>query len=210
MDDTSQQATPSPSSFSQPPSYLYHLHPHESSEEGAVLECPGYCGRVPLPFHSLNYTSHTPPPPSTAGWSACQACPYGQRSEASVCRDCIHPLTTYDYCFLLFYSLLPLFVNVLFHAQWRRRRRRKRSAGSSSTTDHISENLWLVLQVSSALVEASVSATGALLLAQPRGSMEVFGCAKSGGLQEWYSALANPVIDYARTLKCSHELIYPM
>jgi len=91
----------------------------------------------------------------------------------------------------------------------RRRRRRKRST-SPGGKDPVSENLWMVLQVSSAAVEGSLSATASILLAQPRGSLLVFGCVKSGGLQEWYSALANPVVDYARTLKCSHELVYPL
>lgn len=68
--------------------------------------------------------------------------------------------------------------------------------------------LWLVLQMSCSFLESSLSLTSALLLAPPTGWLSVQGCATQG-LYEWYPMFFNPVVNYTKVLRCSHELVYP-
>ena len=70
--------------------------------------------------------------------------------------------------------------------------------------------LWALAQTLCALLESSLALAGAVLLSTPVGRLEIDGCAKQGGLLEWYSMTINPVVNHTRTLHCSHELVYPL
>jgi hypothetical protein len=152
--------------------------------------CPGYCGRVPINDSS----------PENA-YSSCQVCPWGTRAnQQSICAQCNTSLEHYDYSFLIFHALVPLFINGLFVKLYSSRHLRSHSTTSS---------VWTVAQLACCLLESSVAFALSLLLVEPVGSLAVYGCRK-GGIQEWYPMFYNSVINYTYTLRCTQEVVYPL
>ncbi|KAI1701451.1 JNK1/MAPK8-associated membrane protein [Ditylenchus destructor] len=151
-------------------------------------ECPGFCGRIP----QVNESN------GARFLSACQACPWGARSgKQSLCYDCSSSLNAYDYCFFIFHTLVTLFINSLFVVKFYSRRK--------PTSRH---RLWLTAQICCVMLESSLSLITALLISNPSGSLSVYGC-PTQSIYEWYPMFFNPLVNYTKVLRCSHELVYP-
>lgn len=134
----------------------------------------------------------------------------------SVCDECTTPLELYDYSFLVFHALVPLFVNGLFVKWYSARHSRSSAHTYVSRTDCLvyffsllRSQLWLIAQLACCLLESSIAFVCSLLLVKPVGSLVVHGCRK-GGIQEWYPMFHNPVINYTHTLRCTYEVVYPL
>nr|CAD7573491.1 unnamed protein product [Timema californicum] len=61
----------------------------------------------------------------------------------------------------------------------------------------------------SALVETAMAAVLTLLMSEPWGKLEVRSC-RTQKLSDWYTLLHNPNPDYADTLHCTQEAVYPL
>ncbi|KAI6213897.1 hypothetical protein M3Y94_00205500 [Aphelenchoides besseyi] len=154
-------------------------------------QCPGLCGRVPV-----NLTVQPPL------FSSCGPCPWGSRNiDNSRCEECTLPLRFYDYLFLVFHAVLPLFVNGVFIKVYATSDQRSRSRTLPTK--------WLVPQLICAASEATFGLMTSLLIYPPYGSFKLYGCRKSR-LIEWYSMLNNPVVNHTHTLRCTYEIVYPL
>ncbi|KAI6186944.1 hypothetical protein M3Y98_00188300 [Aphelenchoides besseyi] len=153
--------------------------------------CPGLCGRVPI-----NLTVQPPL------FSPCGPCPWGSRNiDNSRCEECTLPLRFYDYLFLIFHAVLPLFVNGIFIKVY--------ATSDQRTRSRTLPTKWLVSQLICAALEATLGLMTSLLIYPPYGSFKLYGCRKSR-LIEWYSMLNNPVVNHTHTLRCTYEIVYPL
>ncbi|CAI4227086.1 unnamed protein product [Auanema sp. JU1783] len=143
--------------------------------------CPGFCGRNALEN-------------STELWSDCTACSWGSRSISSRCSPCRAPLSFYDWMFLAFVFLLPVFFHCFsVHYFSNKKTPRKR----------------VFLELLCCFIECLVSSIFAVFIFPPIGSLNLWSCSKSN-MKEWYPTWYNPVIKHSRVLRCSHEMVYPL
>nr|CAD7402629.1 unnamed protein product [Timema cristinae] len=143
--------------------------------------CPGiYCGR-----HYL----------ADGNWSDCGACPRGYRTNSySICVKCEDSPEFYDWLYLGFMVLLAL----VLHWFCIDTAALRRSFCKEVFALHLS-----------ALVETTMAAVLTLLMSEPWGKLEVRSC-RTQKLSDWYTLLHNPNPDYADTLHCTQEAVYPL
>lgn len=60
-----------------------------------------------------------------------------------------------------------------------------------------------------ALLETSVAAVVTVLLVEPVGEFSIDSC-KVRTLSDWYTLFLNPRPNYANTLHCTQEAVYPL
>nr|CAD7201609.1 unnamed protein product [Timema douglasi] len=161
--------------------------------------CPGiYCGRHYLP---------------DGNWSDCGACPRGYRTNSySICVKCEDSPEFYDWLYLGFMVLLALVLHWFCIDTAALRRRfvdtslRLIALLLMITINFCKEVFALHL---SALVETAMAAVLTLLMSEPWGKLEVRSC-RTQKLSDWYTLLHNPNPDYADTLHCTQEAVYPL
>ncbi|CAD5230074.1 unnamed protein product [Bursaphelenchus xylophilus] len=159
----------------------------------AKLLCPGFCGRV------LVNASRSP-----NEYSECQACPWGTRALDSYdCRPCHNQLTSYDYSYLVFHAVTPLFVNTIFIRLY------SKTIQNRSKRSRETPFFWQLLQILCALLESTLALLFSFLAFEPYGHLKLNGCRK-GRISEWYPFLYNPIVDNGLVLKCSSEVVYPL
>ncbi|XP_049778192.1 JNK1/MAPK8-associated membrane protein [Schistocerca cancellata] len=146
--------------------------------------CPGvYCGREELPDGT---------------WSNCSACPRGYRrnnsSPLSACSQCNESPVFYDWLYLGFMALIALVLHWF-------------CIDTVSMKRSFCKEV-LVLHVS-AFLEIVGAAVYTLLMSRPVGSLQVSSC-RAENLSDWYTLLHNPNPDYAETLHCTQEAVYPL
>ncbi|KAI6198384.1 hypothetical protein M3Y99_01876800 [Aphelenchoides fujianensis] len=115
-------------------------------ETGGSSFCPGNCGRV------LINATHQP-----SLYGECGPCPWGSRNvDSSRCEECTLPLRFYDFLFLIFHAVLPLFINGIFIKVYATSDQRNRSKTLPTR--------WLVAQLVCAAVEATLGLVSAILI----------------------------------------------
>lgn len=146
--------------------------------------CPGFCGRIATSAVG-NIT-----------YSSCQACSWGSRSwgSSTLCTVCVQPLPLYDWLYLLFIAVVPLLLYSLFIYIY--------------TPKHCSRKLKFAHYLC-CFTECSLSSVLSLLVVPPKGSLLLYGCPK-WSLREWYPVFYNPVINHTYTLRCAHEIVFPL
>uniref|UniRef100_A0A0N5AQK7 JNK1/MAPK8-associated membrane protein n=1 Tax=Syphacia muris TaxID=451379 RepID=A0A0N5AQK7_9BILA len=147
--------------------------------------CPGFCGRIVITSVSGDIT-----------YSQCQACNWGSRSwgNGTLCTVCLEPLPLYDWLYLLFIAVIPLLFHSLFIYMY--------------TSNNCSRKLQFAHYMS-CFVECSLSSVLSLLVVSPKGSLHLYGCRK-WSLREWYPVFYNPIINHSYTLRCAHEVVFPL
>ena len=148
-------------------------------------QCPGYyCGR------QEDYDEDH--------YGPCGQCPRGSRvlrnSSFSLCRECQESPESYDWFYLVFMALFVLILHWISIDNFAKRRR------------FTKEVLLLHL---SALLEVLGASILTLLSVEPAGRLEMVSC-RYERLSDWYTMLYNPNPNYAETLHCTQEAIYPL
>lgn len=147
--------------------------------------CHGFCGRYQL------YTNNT----SESTWSECGPCKWGSSAvNHRVCIPCESDLSTYDWLFLIFMTILPLLVHCFCVHLY--------APKNTSRVHELCEHLCCGL-------ECLVAFIAAILVFPPRLSFAVWGCARSS-IKEWYPELYNPIINHVKPLRCSYEVVFPL
>lgn len=150
-----------------------------------MRQCPGlYCGLLE-PFNETQDSLE----------ARCSACPRGYRvDEFSVCTKCVNFLSLYDWLYLGLMALLPLLLNNFFIEFSAKNRSSRRN---------------LYIQHGMATLECSTAALVSLLATgEPSFSLHPHSCPVLL-LSDWYPPLYNPLINYARRLRCANEAVYP-
>lgn len=148
-----------------------------------MKDCPGlYCGRFKLPDGNL---------------SICGACPRGSRTiiDQDMCLPCQDEPTFYDWLFLIFMAMMPLFYHwyyIEFHTF---------SYKINSTT--LSKKL-----ITSAILEVTLSAVFTVLLMEPMWSFKLYAC-RINSISDWYTFMYNPSPRYEDYIYCTQEIVYP-
>lgn len=124
----------------------------------------------------------------------CGACPRGYRPDNfSQCQRCNDSVTFYDALYLGFMALISLALHWYF---------------IDSTCRSRSKWKEMILHLS-AFFESFVAALFTLLLSDPVGSLQIRSC-RVQQLSDWYTMLYNPSPNYADTLYCTQEVVYPL
>lgn len=147
--------------------------------------CHGFCGR----YHVHANSSSEPT------WSECGPCKWGTSAvNHRICVPCESDLSTYDWLFLFFMTMLPLLVHCFCVHLYTPR--------NMSRAHELCEHLCCGL-------ECLVASIGAILVFPPRFSFTLWGCARSS-IKEWYPELYNPIINHIKPLRCSYEVVFPL
>lgn len=124
--------------------------------------------------------------------SPCGACPRGYAPDAdSMCQRCEGNLDFYDWLYLSFMAMLSLILH------W-------------TCIDMLSSPKKTVLLLhTSAFIETLLAVILTLLLSEPMGSFKVRACPVQR-FSDWYTMFFNPTPDYADTVYCTQEIVYPL
>jgi len=124
--------------------------------------------------------------------SPCRACPKGYAPDAdSMCQRCENDLDFYDWLYLSFMAMLSLILHWI-------------------CIDTLSSHKRTVMLLHmSAFIETVLAATLTILLSDPMGAMSVRACHVQR-FSDWYTMFFNPTPDYADTIYCTQEIVYPL
>ncbi|KAF8383795.1 jamp-1 [Pristionchus pacificus] len=148
----------------------------------AEESCPGFCGKIPSKDSNVSF---------------CGACPWGSRVETGpYCSPCNNPIEAYAWLYLLLVALTPL----LFHCY--HVRRSVQMFKKHAVLAEFAEHLCIFL-------ECAIAATAALLVFEPHGSLQLYGC-RANRIKQWYTWMHNPTVRFAKTIPCAHEVVYPL
>lgn len=166
-------------------------------------KCPGiYCGRVDygeywkwIQKHNkrLKFNSF----PGNFNFSSCGACPRGSRVDPMkdyICKPCDKPLSSDDWLYLGFMSILPL----IFH--WF-------SINNSAKQRRFTKEE--IILHTSAFIEVGISAFLTILLTEPKWSLEIHSCGVRN-FSDFYTLFYNPSPHYEKTLICTQEAVFPL
>uniref|UniRef100_H2YRZ5 JNK1/MAPK8-associated membrane protein n=1 Tax=Ciona savignyi TaxID=51511 RepID=H2YRZ5_CIOSA len=142
--------------------------------------CTGrYCGRIKN---------------DTNVWGECTACPIGFRTdELKLCQKCVNSPELYHWMYLGFMAILPLSLNWLCILS-------NYSVWSSPA---------VIVQMISSFIESCMAALFALLVYEPKGSLNLVSCPVVQ-ISDWYTVFFNPTVKYTTTIFCGQEAVYPL
>ena len=121
----------------------------------------------------------------------CGACPRGYRTNGYYCEKCTFPLSFYDWLYLGFMALLLLVLNC-------------------HLIDYLEAKQCRVIFLHiSVILETIISAVLSILVIQPVGKLNLYGC-RVKSIKDWYTVFFNPRVNYVRTVRCTQEAVYPI
>ena len=168
-------------------------------------------------------------------WSSCGPCPWGETTKSSNaqykakrspfigsrnvdgyrCLPCQQSLRHYDYLYLIFHALMPLFINGVFIKVSTGVVDTRRSARHrvyvkyflyclwfGSVFGVFRPTVWCVIQLACATLEATLALLTAIFVFPPFGQLQIYSCRRSR-LHEWYSTFHHPQINATHTLRCT-------
>lgn len=143
--------------------------------------CPGlYCGRI----LSENGTI-----------GDCGECPRGFRvNDSSICSKCTESLELYDFLYITFICILPLFMHWYFI--------------DACSKERIFSKNQIILHLS-AFFEVIISAVISVFLIEPFGRFYINSCGVKK-FSDWYTLFYNPTPNYEDKLYCTTEAVYPL
>ncbi|VDD85076.1 unnamed protein product [Enterobius vermicularis] len=165
--------------------------------------CPGFCGRTASSavFGNTTYSScqverKQEELDALTVEAGLEACSWGSRSwgSSTLCTVCFEPLPLYDWLYLLFVAIVPLLLHSLFIYIY--------------TSKNCFRRLQFIHYLCS-FFECFLSSVFSLLVVPPKGSLLLYGCPK-WSLREWYPVFYNPVVNHTYTLRCAHEIVFPL
>ncbi|KJE91459.1 hypothetical protein CAOG_02590 [Capsaspora owczarzaki ATCC 30864] len=151
------------------------------------LPCPGaYCGRV-LAVVPANGSvgAHV-----RLATGECGACPDGYRSDGYVCLPCSEPIPAYAWMYLIGMALAYYYpATAVVLVNW--------------------ANVRVRQHLISATLETVLAILFAVLVNTPAWTLDLTGCAVSS-VDDFYSMLHNPEIDFEYVLQCGQQAVYPL
>ncbi|KAL5254856.1 hypothetical protein ACHWQZ_G014335 [Mnemiopsis leidyi] len=129
----------------------------------------------------------------------CTACPRGMRVNVTSknCEDCKMDPETYEWLYLGFMVLVVIY----FHMESLTRFLEK----ACGECDVRSTSKWICVT----LLETMVAAFLTLILSDPHGQLQLYGCGVRSFL-DWYSVFQNPSEKFVETIYCDSEVVYPL